>query len=551
MSIKKIPIAKIIMDEATYPREKLNDEAVGDYGRMMKRGEKLPPIIVFQEGKDYFLADGRHRIEGAKNFGETEIQARVRKGTRRDAICFAVGANDKHGVRRTNADKNKAVRIALDDEVCVRWPDNRIAKLCNVSWDLVKKIRKSYLPESEDSDERVVERGGTEFVQKKGRRSGKKKPLTPVGMVVGMLGSVAKIKRGFQEAGNPDAAASLNDVVDRLQRIVGRATGAKRMTKDLRVPLNVYEQSKKGGISKTREFVKKRLCNYAVNVGLICGHQCTYCSSGATLWAQPVFTAIHQTSSRKGFAIVDPHTLARISKKPPALTKEDVVQLCTLDDAWSPEAQKHGLGRKCLRFLLEETPAQVRILTKNAAVNEDFDLLKKYRRRVIVGLSTGIPASREDAAAAVEPNASSIRDRLATLKKASKMRLRTYGMLCPCLPGIADGQEAVEEMFDAVLACNVEDIWLEPVNPRGSGLKLTGAALRDAGLEADAKAADTIRKTVNWSVYTTALLKTAIGVAKRRGVLDKLHILLYPDDLRAEDRAELKRHKHGIVWLDE
>jgi len=367
---------------------------------------------------------------------------------------------------------------------------------------------------------------------------------------VSMLDSVAKIKRGFQEADNPDAAAALNDVVDRLQRIVGRATGARRMTKDLRVPLNVYEQSKKGGISKTTEFEKKKLCNYAVNVGLICGHQCTYCSSGVTLRTQPVFTDIQQTSFRKGFAIVDPHTLARISLNPPALTKEDIVQLCTLDDAWSPEAQKHGLGRKCLQFLLEETPAQVRILTKNAAVTEDFDILKKHRKRVIVGLSTEIPASREDAAEVVEPNASPIRDRLAALEKANKMGLRTYGMLCPCLPSIADGREAVEEMFNAVLECNVEDIWLEPVNPRGSGLKLTGAALRDAGLEADAEAIDTIRKKVNWSVYTTTLLKTAIGVAKRRGVLDKLHILLYPDDLSAEDRAELKRYKHGIVWLD-
>ncbi len=252
----------------------------------------------------------------------------------------------------------------------------------------------------------------------------------------------------------------------------------------------------------------------------------------------------------KGYAIIDPNTLERISHKPPTFTEEDVVQLCTLDDAWSPEAQKYDIGGKCLKFLLEETPAQVRILTKNAAVAEDFDLIKKHRKRVIVGLSTGIPASREDAAAAVEPNASSIRDRLAVLKKASKMRLRTYGMLCPCLPGIADGREAVEEMFNAVLECNVEDIWLEPVNPRGSGLKLTGAALRDAGLEADAEAVDTIRTKVNWSVYTTALLKTAIGVAKRRGALDKLHILLYPDDLRAEDRAELKRCKRGIVWLD-
>jgi DNA repair photolyase len=551
MSKKKIPIAKIQVDEATYPREKLNDEAVGDYGRVMKEGAKLPPIVVFQDGKKYFLADGWHRLEGAKSFGAKEIEADVHEGSQRDAVQFALGANDKHGVRRTNADKRRAVEIVLDDEVWRQWSVNRIAKLCNVSWDLVEKTRKIYLLKLEDS--LLVERGGKEYLQKKGKRQGKKKKsLTPVGGIVDMLDSVAEIKRGFREDNHPDAVEALNDVVDRLQRIVGKATGAKRVTKGLRVPLNVYEQSKKGGISETPEFEKKGLCNFAVNVGLICGHQCTYCSSGAMLRTHPTFADIQQTSFRKGYAIVDPDTLARISQNPPKLTKEDVVQLCTMDDAWSPEAQKHGLGRKCLEFLLEETPAQVRILTKNSAVTDDFDVIKKYRKRVIVGLSTGIPASREDAAEAVEPNASPVRDRLAALKKASRMGLRTYGMLCPCLPGVADGQEAIEEMFDAVLECNVEDIWLEPVNPRGSGLKLTSAALRDAGLEVDAEAVDTIRKEVNWSVYTTALIKTAIGVADSLGVLDKLHILLYPSDLRDEDKAKLKRCKRGkrcIIWL--
>ena len=554
MSKKKIPIAKIKVDQAMYPREKLNDDAVEEYGRIMKTDAKLPPIIVFQEGKNYYLADGLHRLEGAKSFGAREIEADVSKGSRRDAIKFAVGANDKHGVRRTNADKRRAVEIALDDKEWRQWSVNRIARLCHVSWDLVEKVRNIYLHEPEDSDERLVERGGTEYIQKKGQRhreKKEKKTLTPVGKVVGMLDSVAEIKRGFREADNTDAAEALDDVVDRLQRIVGKATGAKRMTKGLRVPLNVYEHSKDMGISKTPKFEEKGLCNYAVNVGVICGHQCTYCSSGGTLRRNPVFTNIQQTSFKRGYAIIDPDTLARISQDPPMLTEEDIVQLCTLDDAWSPEAQEYGLGRKCLQFLLEKTPAQVRILTKNAAVAEDFDVLKKYPKRVIVGLSTGVPASREDAAAVVEPNTSSIRDRLAALKKASKMGLRTFGMICPCLPGVADSEAALDEMFDAVLECDVEDIWLEPVNYRPPVLITTSLALLDAGLDVDAQAIDTIRKKVNWSIYATALIKMAIGVADRHGVLDNLHILLYPKKLSPEHVAELKRYKRGIIWLQE
>ncbi len=80
-------------------------------------------------------------------------------------------------------------------------------------------------------------------------------------------------------------------------------------------------------------------------------------------------------------------------------------------------------------------------------------------------------------------------------------------------------------------------------------MKLTSAALRDAGLDAEAEAIDTVRKKVNWSVYATALIKMAIGVADRHGVLDGLHILLYPKGLTPEHEAELKRCRRGIIWL--
>jgi len=551
MSKTRIPVVKIKVDPAIHPRKKLNEETAEDYGRAMKDGEKLPPIIVFRNGKNHFLADGWHRLEGAKKFGEKDIEADVRKGSRRDAILFAVGANHKHGLRRTNADKRKAVEIVLGDEEWREWSVEKIARQCNVSWGLVDKVwdESGYPRESEDGEGRLVERGGTKYRQKVARKHNKKKVLTPVGKVLSVLDTVAEIRRGFREEDSTDAAEALDDVVDRLQRIVGKATGAKRMTKGLRVPLNVYEMPKERGISATPEFHEKGLCNYAVNVGLICGHQCTYCSTGSTLYRHPAFTGIQQTSFRKGYAVIDPDTPARIRRDPPELKETDIVQLCTLDDAYSPEAQKHNIGRKCLEFLLEETPAQVRILTKNAAVTEDFDILKPHADRVIVGLSTGIPPSREDVAEVVEPNASSVRERLVALKKASRLGIRTFGMLCPCLAGVSDSQEVLDELFDAVLGCNVEQIWLEPVNPRGSGLKLTSAALRDAGLDAEAEVIDTVRKKLNWSVYATALIKMAIDVADRHGVLDQLHILLYPKGLTPEHEAELKRCKRGIIWL--
>ena len=71
---KTIPIAKIKVDAATHPREELNVQTAEEYGQAMKAGEKFPPIIVFQKGKQYFLADGRHRLEGAKQFVKGDVK---------------------------------------------------------------------------------------------------------------------------------------------------------------------------------------------------------------------------------------------------------------------------------------------------------------------------------------------------------------------------------------------------------------------------------------------------------------------------------------------
>jgi hypothetical protein len=114
---------------------------------------------------------------------------------------------------------------------------------------------------------------------------------------------------------------------------------------------------------------------------------------------------------------------------------------------------------------------------------------------------------------------------------------------------IGDSREALEELFDAVLKCQPEAIWLEPVNHRGPGLGRTSAALRLAGFLDEAIAIDHVRKKGNWSSYTTALIKEAIDVADSKGVLDKLKILLYPKNLSRKHRAELKKFDQGIVWL--
>lgn len=108
----------------------------------------------------YWLADGFHRTAAAKSAGLAEIDADVRQGTRRDAILFSVGANAAHGLRRTNADKRRAVETLLRDEEWVRESVNWIAKTARVSRDLVERtmehLQISKSPTRSTSDGRVM-----------------------------------------------------------------------------------------------------------------------------------------------------------------------------------------------------------------------------------------------------------------------------------------------------------------------------------------------------------------------------------------------------------
>ena len=187
------------------------------------------------------------------------------------------------------------------------------------------------------------------------------------------------------------------------------------------------------GINESPEFEKKGLAEFAVNVGLHCGHDYTYCSSRAMLRRRTAFNEVGKSLFPPATPLLTPTLLPR-SLETPSGSAAGAGELCTTVDAWAPEAQKLGLGRRCLEAILAEPGWTIRILTKNAAVVQDFDLIKKHKDRVLVGLSRTGTSDKDGVLAVVEPHASPVSERMAALKTAHKMGLRTYGMLCTRLP---------------------------------------------------------------------------------------------------------------------
>ncbi len=181
-----IELSKIRIDGGTQTRESLNNDTVKEYAESYKAGAKFPPVSLFFDGSDYWLADGFHRYHGARQAKLKQIHEEVTPGTVRDAILYSLGANTTHGLKRSNKDKHRAVETLLSDEEWATWSSNQIALKCCVSNDLVDKIRQSYLAKKQDSapEKRKATRNGTTYTQDttnvgKGKKSDEKKPEDP------------------------------------------------------------------------------------------------------------------------------------------------------------------------------------------------------------------------------------------------------------------------------------------------------------------------------------------------------------------------------------
>lgn len=169
--VQILKLEQIRTDGGTQPRTELNEQTVADYAEAITEGAKFPPVAVFHDGADYWLADGFHRLFAHKKIGALDIEAEIRQGTKRDAILHSVGANDTHGLRRSNADKRKAVLTLLEDLEWSKWSDNKIAQACGVNQTTVSNYRRSLmesLSEEAPVERTYTTRHGTEAVMKTG-----------------------------------------------------------------------------------------------------------------------------------------------------------------------------------------------------------------------------------------------------------------------------------------------------------------------------------------------------------------------------------------------
>jgi len=146
--LQNIEIA-IIKTHGLQTRAELSNETIKEYIEASEGGAVFPPIAVYFDKTDYWLADGFHRLEAARRMGWKKIRAHVEDGDRVAALKCALGANSAHGLRRTNADKQHAVKMAYENRISLGLGEvpaaSAVAKMCGVSQPMALDQLKNFL----------------------------------------------------------------------------------------------------------------------------------------------------------------------------------------------------------------------------------------------------------------------------------------------------------------------------------------------------------------------------------------------------------------------
>lgn len=138
---RQVELSRIRTDGDTQSRVNIDPSTVEDYTEDLKEGAEFPPAVVFFDGKTYWLASGFHRVEAHRQASRKTIDCYVGEGSVADARFYAASCNADHGVRRTAADKRRAVLLVLADARTQDWTAAKIADYCGVSSSFVRAMQ--------------------------------------------------------------------------------------------------------------------------------------------------------------------------------------------------------------------------------------------------------------------------------------------------------------------------------------------------------------------------------------------------------------------------
>ncbi|MEJ2585544.1 MAG: PA0069 family radical SAM protein [Robiginitalea sp.] len=171
---------------------------------------------------------------------------------------------------------------------------------------------------------------------------------------------------------------------------------------------------------------------YSMNPYQGCEHGCVYCYA-------------RNTHQYWGYGPgIDFESRILVKENAPALLEEQLrkpawkavaIVLSGNTDCYQPAEKKFQLTRSCLEIFLKYRHP-VGIITKNALLLRDLDLLKALHQYGLVGVHVSVTSLNPDTRRLLEPRTATTARRLKTIETLAAAGIPVNAMLAPIIPGI-------------------------------------------------------------------------------------------------------------------
>ncbi len=226
---------------------------------------------------------------------------------------------------------------------------------------------------------------------------------------------------------------------------------------------------------------KKRLGDWVINPYVGCEHACFHCYCPAMPGVKFNNNGHKQREWGKyllpkiGIVEALDDQLKKFTPDKAKVTEwgDGWVLMSFLTDCYTPSEAKHKLTRQCLQKLLE-AGHKVRLQTRSALVERDFDIIKAHRSQVLLG--TSLPYLDDALARTLEPRATSPTRRLKMMQKARDAGIEVYVCVAPFMP--FHDRKVISQVLKAIDGLDPREIFCEVLNPKGDNIAMMREALQ-------------------------------------------------------------------------
>jgi len=171
---------------------------------------------------------------------------------------------------------------------------------------------------------------------------------------------------------------------------------------------------------------------YSMNPYQGCEHGCSYCFARPTheYWGYSAGIDFERKIMVKKNA---PELLEKFFRK--RGYKPEPILLSGNTDCYQPAERQFEITRQLLQVCLDYRHP-VNVLTKNAMILRDLDILQPMAEQNLVSVSLSIPTINEDLRRKMEPRTSSSKNKLKAVEILSENKIPVHVMVAPIIPGL-------------------------------------------------------------------------------------------------------------------